>query len=103
MRSSVRKVQEPVETLEVSGQADAYHLFGPGLRGVAGECLLVCFGVGAKFHVAVSMNLMVVPVMSVCGDMMQEILMWKGSAFSQNTAFSAILEIIMFGNFLKGK
>ena len=41
--------QEPLGTLEVSRWEEAYRGFGPGLRGVAEEYILVCFGVDTEF------------------------------------------------------
>ena len=42
---------------------------------------------------------MVVPVMSVHGEIVQEMLLFTGSALIQKMAFSTMQEIIMFGNF----
>ena len=50
--ASCAEVWEPVRTLELSVRAKAYCGFGPGLCGVVGDCLLVCFGVGAKLCAA---------------------------------------------------
>ena len=46
------------------------------------------------------LKLMMVPVMSVRGDIVEDMPLFIGSALIQKTVFSTMREIILFGNFL---
>ena len=97
---SCTDVEGPVGTVEVSCWCKAYIRFCAGLHGVSWDGFFVCLGVCAISILQCLLKSMVVPVMSVCGKIVQYMLLFTGSALSPKKAFPTMQEIILFGIFL---
>ena len=98
--ASYTEVEEPMGTLEVSCWYEAYSGFCAGLRGVLWDFFSCALAYAPNSVLQCLLKSMVVPVMSIRGDIVQDMPLFNGSVLSKKTVFFTMREIILFGNFL---
>ena len=96
------EVEEPIVTLKVSCWSKADSGFCAGLRGVLWKGFLSALAYAPNSIFQCLLKSMVVPIMSVQGEIVQDIPLFAGSALSHKTVFSTMQDIILFGNFRYG-
>ena len=100
--ASGTEAEEPIVTLEVSCWYEADSGFYTVLRKIAWKGFLCASAYAPNSILQCFLKSMVVPGMSVRGNNLQDMPLFTVSALSQETEFSIMREIILFGYFCRG-